>query len=127
MILLGFTAHYDLSRPNEVNISNTAHKKKAQICQPGRPKVQMAQPIRTVINIVESPPSGCEEVALLENLCNSLCLLFSKKKRSNFKEKNSATESVLKRILVNCSAQAKQYGSCVAARVPEVERDMCLK
>ncbi|KAL2535145.1 Colon cancer-associated Mic1-like [Abeliophyllum distichum] len=43
------------------------------------------------------------------------------------KEKNSATASVLKRILVNCSAQAKQYGSCVAARVPEVERDMCLK
>lgn len=43
------------------------------------------------------------------------------------KEKNHVTTSLLKRILVNCSAQAKLYGSCVAARVPEVEKDMCLK
>jgi hypothetical protein len=41
------------------------------------------------------------------------------------KEKN--TTSALRRILVNCGAQAKEYGSCVAAKVPEVERDMCLK
>lgn len=41
------------------------------------------------------------------------------------KEKN--TTSVLKRILVNCGAQSKEYGSCVASKVPEVERDMCLK
>ncbi|KAL4606833.1 hypothetical protein ACB092_09G132600 [Castanea dentata] len=41
------------------------------------------------------------------------------------KERNST--STLKRILVNCSAQAKEYGGCVAARVPEVERDMCFK
>lgn len=25
------------------------------------------------------------------------------------------------------SVQAKDYGSCVAAKVPQVERDMCLK
>lgn len=43
----------------------------------------------------------------------------------NMKEKN--TTSTLKRILVNCASQAKDYGSCVAAKVPEVERDMCLK
>lgn len=41
------------------------------------------------------------------------------------KERN--TTSLLNRILVNCSSQAKLYGSCVAAKVPEVERDMCLK
>ncbi|KAL0359398.1 UNVERIFIED_CONTAM: Regulator of MON1-CCZ1 complex [Sesamum angustifolium] len=43
------------------------------------------------------------------------------------RDKNHATTSLLKRILVNCSAQAKQYGSCVSSRVPEVEQDMCLK
>ncbi|KAL7098090.1 hypothetical protein ABFS83_10G177100 [Erythranthe nasuta] len=43
------------------------------------------------------------------------------------KDKSSATTSFLKRILVNCSAQAKQYGTCVSSRVPEVEKDMCLK
>ncbi|KAJ4845171.1 hypothetical protein Tsubulata_048032, partial [Turnera subulata] len=43
----------------------------------------------------------------------------------DMKEKN--TSSVLRRILANCGAQAKEYGSCVAARVPEIERDMCLK
>lgn len=41
------------------------------------------------------------------------------------KERN--TISPLKRILVNCAAQAKDYGGCVAAKVPEVEHDMCLK
>lgn len=41
------------------------------------------------------------------------------------KERN--TPNILRRILVNCGAQAKEYGGCVAAKVPEVERDMCLK
>lgn len=41
------------------------------------------------------------------------------------KERN--TTSTLKHILVNCAAQAKDYGSCVASKVPEIERDMCLK
>ncbi|KAF9664790.1 hypothetical protein SADUNF_Sadunf16G0054700 [Salix dunnii] len=41
------------------------------------------------------------------------------------KERN--TTSTLRRILVNCAAQAKEYGGCVAAKVPEIERDMCLK
>ncbi|KAM0993103.1 hypothetical protein ACFX13_008931 [Malus domestica] len=41
------------------------------------------------------------------------------------KERNST--STLKRILVTCAAQAKEYGGCVAAKVPQVERDMCLK
>ncbi|KAB2607899.1 hypothetical protein D8674_011067 [Pyrus ussuriensis x Pyrus communis] len=41
------------------------------------------------------------------------------------KERNST--STLKRILVTCTAQAKEYGGCVAAKVPQVERDMCLK
>ncbi|CAN6459494.1 unnamed protein product [Victoria cruziana] len=35
--------------------------------------------------------------------------------------------SVLKRILVNCSAQVKEYGCCVAAKVPKVEHNMCAK
>ncbi|KAG4927984.1 hypothetical protein JHK84_053546 [Glycine max] len=42
------------------------------------------------------------------------------------KEKKN-TASTLKRILVNCSSQAKAYGSCVAAKVPDIERDMCVK
>ncbi|KAK3004248.1 hypothetical protein RJ639_018983, partial [Escallonia herrerae] len=41
--------------------------------------------------------------------------------------KEKSTTSVLQRILVNCGAQAKEYGGCVSARVPKVERDMCLK
>ncbi|KAK9671641.1 hypothetical protein RND81_12G044200 [Saponaria officinalis] len=41
--------------------------------------------------------------------------------------KEKKTTSILQRILVNCGAQAKNYGSCVAAKIPEVERDMCLK
>lgn len=47
------------------------------------------------------------------------------------KEKSNAsianTTSVLRRILTNCGKQAKDYGGCVAAKVPAVERDMCLK
>uniref|UniRef100_A0A0A0LB85 IMS import disulfide relay-system CHCH-CHCH-like Cx9C domain-containing protein n=1 Tax=Cucumis sativus TaxID=3659 RepID=A0A0A0LB85_CUCSA len=41
--------------------------------------------------------------------------------------KDRATASLLKRVLVSCASQAKQYGGCVAAKVPKVERDMCLK
>ncbi|KAK8638886.1 hypothetical protein V6N13_137295 [Hibiscus sabdariffa] len=41
--------------------------------------------------------------------------------------KEKKTISPLRRILANCTAQAKEYGACVAAKVPEVERDMCLK
>lgn len=41
------------------------------------------------------------------------------------KERN--TSSVLKRILVNCTSQAKVYGSCVAAKVPDIEHDVCVK
>lgn len=40
------------------------------------------------------------------------------------KEKN--TSSALKRILVNCASQGKAYGSCVAAKVPDIERDVCV-
>ncbi|XP_022744909.1 uncharacterized protein LOC111295624 [Durio zibethinus] len=43
----------------------------------------------------------------------------------DMKEKN--TSSPLRRVLVNCTAQAKQCGACVAAKVREVERDMCFK
>ncbi|CAN8270107.1 unnamed protein product [Cochlearia groenlandica] len=43
------------------------------------------------------------------------------------KEKNSSTVSTLGRILATCSKQAKDYGSCVASKVHEVERDICLK
>lgn len=41
----------------------------------------------------------------------------------DMKEKNTST--VFQRILVNCASQAKDYGSCVATKVPEIERDMC--
>ncbi|KAL9995240.1 putative NADH dehydrogenase [ubiquinone] 1 alpha subcomplex assembly factor 8 [Helianthus debilis subsp. tardiflorus] len=41
--------------------------------------------------------------------------------------KERTTSSPLKRILVNCGVQAKEYGSCVAAKVPQIERDMCVK
>lgn len=41
--------------------------------------------------------------------------------------KDKKSTSSLQRILVHCGAQAKDYGSCVAAKLPEVERDMCLK
>lgn len=40
-------------------------------------------------------------------------------------EKNST--STLKRILVNCVSQVKEYGSCVASKVPQIERDICAK
>ncbi|TKY69792.1 hypothetical protein E2542_SST06074 [Spatholobus suberectus] len=40
------------------------------------------------------------------------------------KEKKNTT-STLKRILVNCTSQAKAYGSCAAAKVPDIERDIC--
>ncbi|CAN6810290.1 unnamed protein product [Brassica oleracea] len=53
------------------------------------------------------------------------------------KEKNSATTaSTLGRILATCSKQvcstapltfAKDYGSCVASKVHEIEKDLCLK
>ncbi|KAI5671652.1 hypothetical protein M9H77_12016 [Catharanthus roseus] len=45
------------------------------------------------------------------------------------KEKTSVrtTTPTLRRILVKCGAQAKDYGSCVASKVPAVERDMCSK
>ncbi|KAL0855128.1 hypothetical protein Bca101_060280 [Brassica carinata] len=44
------------------------------------------------------------------------------------KEKNSSTTaSTLGRILATCSKQAKDYGSCVASKVHEVEKDLCLK
>ncbi|KAM7271565.1 hypothetical protein ACFE04_030779 [Oxalis oulophora] len=35
--------------------------------------------------------------------------------------------SVIERILVSCASQGKQYGACVAANIPAVERDICLK
>lgn len=41
--------------------------------------------------------------------------------------KDKKTTSILQRILVKCSTQARNYGSCVAAKVPEVEHDMCSK
>lgn len=39
----------------------------------------------------------------------------------------SSASSILRKVLVNCSIQAKDYGNCVAAKIPEVERDMCIK
>ncbi|CAD5191453.1 unnamed protein product [Musa acuminata subsp. malaccensis] len=35
--------------------------------------------------------------------------------------------SALSRMLVNCASQTKEYGRCISKRVPEIERDMCLK
>ncbi|KAL0717045.1 hypothetical protein Bca4012_066367 [Brassica carinata] len=47
---------------------------------------------------------------------------------AGMKEKNSSTTaSTLGRILATCSKQAKDYGSCVASKVHEVEKDLCLK
>lgn len=34
---------------------------------------------------------------------------------------------MLQRIIAHFVLQAKQYGSCIAAKVPEIDRDMCLK
>ncbi|GAB4843757.1 hypothetical protein Ancab_013722, partial [Ancistrocladus abbreviatus] len=45
----------------------------------------------------------------------------------NVDMKEKKATSLFQRILVSCGAQAKDYGSCVVAKVPEVERDMCLK
>ncbi|CAA6653841.1 unnamed protein product [Spirodela intermedia] len=42
-------------------------------------------------------------------------------------KREAKNPSVLKRILVNCASQAKEYGRCVAEKVPEIERDMCSK
>ncbi|GAA0147154.1 hypothetical protein LIER_06922 [Lithospermum erythrorhizon] len=39
----------------------------------------------------------------------------------------SSTSNILRKVLLNCSIQAKAYGNCVAAKIPEVERDMCVK
>ncbi|KAL4195942.1 hypothetical protein AMTRI_Chr04g180810 [Amborella trichopoda] len=38
-----------------------------------------------------------------------------------------AAPSPIKRILVNCSVQARAYGQCIAEKVPQIERDMCAK
>ncbi|CAN7010616.1 unnamed protein product [Brassica rapa subsp. trilocularis] len=47
---------------------------------------------------------------------------------AGMKEKNSATTaSTLGRIIATCSKQAKDYGSCVASKVHEIEKDLCLK
>ncbi|KAM0936261.1 putative NADH dehydrogenase [ubiquinone] 1 alpha subcomplex assembly factor 8 [Dioscorea sansibarensis] len=35
--------------------------------------------------------------------------------------------SVFRRILANCSSQAREYGRCIKEKVPEIEHDMCLK
>ncbi|EPS74238.1 hypothetical protein M569_00514, partial [Genlisea aurea] len=43
------------------------------------------------------------------------------------KEKAHGSTPFLKKIIVNCSAQAKEYGGCVSSRIPHVEKDMCLK
>ncbi|KAK7285444.1 hypothetical protein RJT34_20217 [Clitoria ternatea] len=42
-------------------------------------------------------------------------------------KENKNSTSILKRILVNCASQATAYGSCVAAKVPDIERDVCVK
>ncbi|KAF9599349.1 hypothetical protein IFM89_036806 [Coptis chinensis] len=54
-------------------------------------------------------------------------LLMSMQLKCNLGMKESKPISTLKRILITCTAQAKDYGTCVAAKVPEVDRDMCLK
>ncbi|KAD4384342.1 hypothetical protein E3N88_24510 [Mikania micrantha] len=55
--------------------------------------------------------------------CNQLnpCLI------GKFIMKERTASSPLKHILANCGVQAKEYGSCVAAKVPQIEHDMCLK
>ncbi|GMH08219.1 hypothetical protein Nepgr_010059 [Nepenthes gracilis] len=45
----------------------------------------------------------------------------------NVDMKEKKTASLFQRIIVNCRAQAKDYGSCVAGKLPEVEHNMCLK
>ncbi|KAF0892063.1 hypothetical protein E2562_013459 [Oryza meyeriana var. granulata] len=39
----------------------------------------------------------------------------------------AASSSVLTRILAACSSQAKDYGRCIAEKVPEIEHNMCSK
>ncbi|KAL6883349.1 hypothetical protein ACP4OV_010763 [Aristida adscensionis] len=39
----------------------------------------------------------------------------------------SSSSSALARILAACASQAKDYGRCIAAKVPEIEHNMCSK
>ncbi|KAL0906889.1 hypothetical protein M5K25_025419 [Dendrobium thyrsiflorum] len=41
--------------------------------------------------------------------------------------KQRKNPSVLNRVLLNCSSQAKEYGRCIAGKVPEIEQGMCSK
>ncbi|KAJ1257057.1 hypothetical protein BS78_K230300 [Paspalum vaginatum] len=41
--------------------------------------------------------------------------------------KPAASSPALARILTACASQAKDYGRCVAAKVPEIEHNMCSK
>ncbi|TVU30978.1 hypothetical protein EJB05_22638 [Eragrostis curvula] len=41
--------------------------------------------------------------------------------------KPAASSSALARILTGCASQAKDYGKCIAAKVPEIEHNMCAK
>ncbi|EEE50917.1 hypothetical protein OsJ_31443 [Oryza sativa Japonica Group] len=44
------------------------------------------------------------------------------------KERNPAVaSSALARILAACASQAKDYGRCIAEKVPEIEQNMCAK
>uniref|UniRef100_A0A452ZIZ1 IMS import disulfide relay-system CHCH-CHCH-like Cx9C domain-containing protein n=1 Tax=Aegilops tauschii subsp. strangulata TaxID=200361 RepID=A0A452ZIZ1_AEGTS len=43
------------------------------------------------------------------------------------KERKPAAPSALARILATCASQAKDYGRCIAAKVPEIEHNMCSK
>ncbi|EEC66900.1 hypothetical protein OsI_33485 [Oryza sativa Indica Group] len=44
------------------------------------------------------------------------------------KERNPAVaSSTLTRILAACASQAKDYGRCIAEKVPEIEQNMCAK
>ncbi|GLJ12456.1 hypothetical protein SUGI_0191190 [Cryptomeria japonica] len=47
--------------------------------------------------------------------------------RTLMTDRSASLPSPFKRILVQCSPQVKEYGYCVANKVPAVERDMCLK
>jgi len=41
--------------------------------------------------------------------------------------KPAASSPALARILSSCVSQAKDYGRCIAAKVPEIEHNMCSK
>ncbi|KQJ96605.1 hypothetical protein BRADI_3g25607v3 [Brachypodium distachyon] len=43
------------------------------------------------------------------------------------RERKPAPASALTRILATCASQAKDYGSCITAKVPEIEHNMCSK